>query len=74
MYLVPLFKCNAIVFTLHLRGGVKGIRVISYSLGFPHVLSIYAPLWASIQIIHSPFLICNTDHLQTETGKFYDYK
>jgi len=28
---------------------VKGIRVISYSLGFPHVLSIYAPLWASIQ-------------------------
>ena len=39
--------------------GVKGIRVISYSLGFPHVLSIYAPLWASIQLIHSPFLIRN---------------
>ena len=45
MYLVPLFKCNAIVFTLHLRGGVKGIRVISYSLGFGVCLmySLYMP-------------------------------
>ena len=44
MYLVPLFKCNAIVFTLHLRGGVKGIIVIAPSLGFGGILlySIYA--------------------------------
>ena len=44
MYLVPLFKCNDIAFTLHLRGGVKGSIVISLYLGFPHVLYICTPM------------------------------
>ena len=58
MYLVPLFKCNDIAFTLHLRGGVKGSIVISPSLGFGVILlySIYIAQRASSSIyrpVHS---------------------
>ena len=50
MYLVPLFKCNDIAFTLHLRGGVKGSIVISLYLGFP-LYTLYISPWASIQYL-----------------------
>ena len=48
LVLSSLSKCNVIAFTLHLRGGVKGKIVISYSrVSLPHLslmYSIYTPL------------------------------
>ena len=48
LVLSSLSKCNVIAFTLHLRGGVKGKIVISYSrVSLPLLslmYSIYTPL------------------------------
>jgi hypothetical protein len=59
LVLSSLSKCNVIAFTLHLRGGVKGIIVIAPSLGFGGILlyCIYIAQRASINThtVHSLF-------------------
>ena len=59
LVLSSLSKCNVIAFTLHLRGGVKGIIVIAPSLGFGGILlyCIYSPkgLYQYTHTVHSLF-------------------
>ena len=69
LVLSSLSKCNDIAFTLHLRGGVKGKIVISYSrVSLPLLslmYSIYTPLGLNPNHPFSPIFIHNRIDLDT---------